>query len=148
LALINDIATVIGLVTGVSGFTLGLLNYLRDKPRVKVELSWEMTTTDTQEKVGVIRVANVGRRPVFLSHVALKIPKGYGESYLILRDGINGRKLSEGDAPISFPVTYDNMEKYSKVWSDILAQVNDSAGKVYLSKKAIVEPIPSWVKES
>ena len=146
MALINDVATVIGLVTGVSGFTLGLLNYLRDKPSVKVELSWEMTTTDTQEKVGVIRVANVGRRPIFLSHVALKIPKGYGESYLILRDSINGQKLSEGDAPLSFPVTYDRMEKYSKDWRNILAQVNDSAGKIYLSKKAVIEPKPSWVK--
>jgi hypothetical protein len=148
LALINDISTVIALVTGVSGFTLGLLNYLRDKPSVKVELSWEMTTTDTQEMVGVIRVANIGRRPIFLSHVALKIPKGYGESYLILKDGINGQKLSEGDAPLSYLVTYDKMEKYSKVWHKLLAQVSDSAGKTYLSKKASVEPKPSWVKES
>ena len=146
--LINDIATVIGLVTGVSGFTLGLMNYLRDKPSVKVELSWEMKTTDTQEMIGVIRVANVGRRAIFLSHIALKIPKGYEESYLVLKDGINGQKLSEGDAPLSFPVTYDGMGKYSKDWRKILAQVSDSAGKVYLSKKAGIEPKPSWVNES
>jgi hypothetical protein len=106
---------VIALVTGVSGFTLGLLNYLHDKPSIKVELSWEMTNTDTQEMDGVvrvvrvIRVADIGRRSIFLSHVALKIPKGHGESYLILKDGINGQKLSEEYAPLLYLVTYDKM---------------------------------------
>jgi hypothetical protein len=103
---------VIALVTGVSGFTLGLLNYLLDKPSIKVELSWELTNTDTQEMDGVIRVirvADIGRRSIVLSHVALKIPKGHGESYLILKDGINGQKLSEEYAPLLYLVTYDKM---------------------------------------
>ncbi len=148
MSLINDLATVIGLVTGVSGFTLGLLNYLRDKPRVKVELRWEMKTSDTQEKIGVIRVANIGRRPIFLSHIALKLPKGYEESHLVLKDAINGQKLEEGDAPISYPVTYEGMEKYSRSWRKIVAQVNDSAGKTYLSSKVQTEQKPSWVVKS
>ena len=34
---LNDIATIIGIVFGVSGFTLAILNYLRDNPKVVVD---------------------------------------------------------------------------------------------------------------
>ncbi len=88
---LNDIATTIGLVTGISGFTLAILNYCRDNPKVRVELQWGMKELGVDEYIGVIRVSNIGRRPIFVSHIALRLPKGFGETSLILKEGIAGR---------------------------------------------------------
>ena len=134
----------------MSGLVLSISNFLRDRPKVIVNLLWDMTILDNKQerKVGLITITNVGRRPIYFSHVSLKMPKEYksGASYLLIKSGIAGEKLSEGDPPKTFVIEYDaEIKKVAAHWKGIRAQVSDSTGRVWLSKRNVIERKPSWV---
>jgi hypothetical protein len=144
---LRDVVSVVGLIFGVAGSVLGVLNYLRDRHQVEVSLRWDMDVTpqsgyDHTKKWGMIVVTNVGRRPTYVSHVALKLPKNHEHTYLLICDGILGKKLSEGDPSEVFVIDQDGLEKYSDDWNKVVAQVSDSSGKVWLSKSPTKKP--SW----
>jgi hypothetical protein len=141
---LNDILTTIGLVTGVAGFTLAIFNYWRDNPKVRVELQWDMKEPGADDYIGIIKISNIGRRPIFISHVALRLPKGFDDTFLLLREGIAGKRLAEGDQPLIFPVTYDHLDKYKTKWQSVRAQVSDSTSKAWVSKKLHKKKKPSW----
>ncbi|GEM_PF-2406863 len=144
---LTDVAAIGGLTFGVAGLVLSIVNYLRDRSKLVVTLRWDMTISTTHEQVGVIRISNVGRRPAYVSHVALKMPKGAGTSHILLADGIYGKKLEEGSEPLVYPVHYDSVLKtQSAHWREIRAQVSDSTGKEWLSKKNSDMMRPSWAK--
>lgn len=148
---LNDFATIIGLLVGGAGFALGVLNYFRDKAKVIVELSWDMSVTegaqyDSNKQWGVVYVTNIGRRPIYISHAALKLPKGYDHSHLVLMEGVQGVKLTEGDPTKIFMVDQEGMDVYSKDWKKIIAQVNDSSGKAWKSSKRKNKRKPSWAE--
>lgn len=148
---LSETVSVIGLVAGVAGFVLGVLNYLRDRHEVDVLLQWDLDVTpdsgyDATKKWGVITVTNVGRRSTHVSHVALKLPKGYDDSHLLIMGSIRGKKLTEGDPSEIFVVDQAGMEHYAKDWQKIIAQVSDSTGKVWYSKKLKADTPPSWAK--
>ena len=150
---LSEAVSVIGLVFGVSGFVLGVLNYLRDRHKVVVSLQWDLDVTegsgyDHTRKWGLIRVTNVGRRPTYVSHVALKLPKGYDHTHLVIMGGVVGKKLTEGDPSETYLVDQAGMERYAKDWKSIIAQVNDSTGKTWYSKKLKSKEIPSWAQAS
>ena len=147
----SEFISALGLCFGLAGFVLGVLNYLRDRHRIDITLQWDLDVTpgtsyDQTKKWGVIRVTNAGRRPTYVSHVALKIPKGYDHSHLVIMGGISGKKLSEGDPTESFVVTQDGMNAYAKDWNRIVAQVTDSAGRNWYSKPP--RDKPSWASSS
>src|SRR5437867_2827494 len=100
-----------------------------------------------QRECGLITVTNVGRRPVFISHVCLRMPNYYEENRLLLKESIQGRKLSEDDPPANFVVPYDGLDKYSEGWEQIHAEVTDSTGLTYVSKRRKMEK-PKWIKKS
>ena len=142
---LNDIATVLGLIIGVSAFSLSILNYFRDKAKIHVELKWDMKNiNDDDNFVGLVSISNIGRRPIYFSHLSLKLPKNYDNNYLLIRDGLSGQKLLEGDQPLIFEISYEGMERYKKDWKKIVVQVNDSSGKVWKSNQ--VTNKPSWAK--
>lgn len=142
---LNDVATVLGLIIGVSAFSLSILNYFRDKAKIHIELQWDMKNTqDDDNFVGLISISNIGRRPIYFSHLALKLPKGYDDKYLLLVDGLSGQKLLEGDQPLIFDIKYEDLDKYKNDWKKVVAQVRDSSGKVWKSKQ--VTDKPSWAK--
>ena len=148
-----EFISAIGLCFGLAGFVLGVLNYLRDRHKIGITLQWDLTITpsagyDHTKKWGVVRVTNAGRRPAHVSHVALKIPEGYGHSHLLILDGLTGKKLSEGDPPEVIMLTQDGMEKYAKDWRDLVAQVNDGAGKTWCSKRLKANQMPSWAEQA
>ncbi|OQW69617.1 MAG: hypothetical protein BVN34_04740 [Proteobacteria bacterium ST_bin12] len=150
---ISETVSVVGLIFGVSGFVLGVMNYFRDRHKVEVSLQWDLDVSsgsgyDNTKKWGLIRVTNVGRRPTYISHVALKLPKGYDHTHLVIIGGINGKKLTEGDPTEIFMVTQENMETYANDWRKIIAQVSDSSGKVWFSNKLKSKECPSWAKAS
>lgn len=148
---ISEIASLVGLVFGVAGFVLGIMNFLRDRSRVIVDLQWDLTVTegagyDQNRLWGLIRVSNAGRRPTYVSHVALRLPKGYDHSYLIIAEGITGKRLSEGDPPESYLVKQDGMEEYARDWREVVAQVSDATGQVWNSNKLKKNQVPTWAK--
>jgi len=144
---LTDITATLGAVFGTGGLTIVILNYLRDRPRLEVSLLWNMVTIPGDRKCGIVAVTNVGRRPVYISHVCLRLPKHYEDNMLLLADSIHGEKLSEGDPPKVFVIPYDGLDKYSKDWKAIRAQVSDSTGRVYLSKRRKMKT-PNWANNA
>ncbi len=95
---LSDLAAIGGLIFGVAGLVLSISNYLRDRPRISVDLRWDMTMRDAlgaEEDVGVVTVSNIGRRPVYISHAALRLPKSAKRSHLLIMDSVKGEKLAE-----------------------------------------------------
>ncbi len=143
---LSEFTALLGLIFGLIGTAIGVFNYLRDRGKLVVRLQWDMAISGEPDdkRVGCITVTNTGRRAIFMSHVALRLPKGGELSHFLIRAGLNGQKLSEGDPPAVFPVDQEGMEVYAHEWQEVLAQVSDSTGKEWLSKKVLV--IPSWAK--
>lgn len=143
---VPEITGLLGLIFGVIGTTIGVSNYYRDRAKVVVTLQWDMAITGEHEdkRIACITVTNTGRRAIFISHVALRLPEGNEISHFFIQGGLKGQKLSEGDAPAVFPVEQEGLEEYSNQWRKIIAQVSDSTGKVWVSKK--VNRQPSWAK--
>ena len=147
--ILSEVTSVAGLTFGVAGFVLGVLNYLRDRHKIIVTLQWDLTVTpgpayDAGKRWGVVRVTNVGRRSTYISHVALELPEGLESSHLLLSEGIQGKKLSEGDPTAVFMIDQEGMEEYAPHWQLIVAQVSDSTGKVWSSKRLKAKEKPSW----
>lgn len=145
---VSELTGLLGLIFGLIGTSIGVFNFLRDKGKLVVWLQWDMAKTGESEekRVGCITVTNTGRRAIFMSHVALRLPKGGEYSHFLIHDGLKGLKLSEGDPPAVFPVDQEGLEQYANEWKMIRAQVSDSTGKEWLSKKVTVAP--SWAKSS
>ena len=141
----TDLAAVLGMVLGTAGFVMSLMNYLRDRPRVRVSLHWDMSNTATGEKMGLIRVVNIGRRPIFISIAALELPSGFKHSHLVISDSIKGKKLSEGDGAEGYLVNYKGLQQYAGGWRNIRAYAEDTAAGKYYSKKVDPKVVPSWV---
>ena len=155
--MVTQIAAVCGVVFGFAGLVLSILNYFRDRPELVVALKWDMATTgdlkhDPNKLWGIVRVTNTGRRPIFLTAVALELPKlfatekGFEHNLLVLGGSLGGKKLTEGDPPAVFVVTQDDLTRYSTVWNQIRAIAEDSTGRRYKSRK--VSERPSWAEHN
>ena len=144
----TDLASIGGLVFGVIGTVLGVLSTWRDRAAVKVTLQWDMDVTpggpyDHNTKWGLITVANIGRRPIYVSHVALKIPPFYpGRAYVVFQHGIEGKTLTEGAPVAVYVIPQDGLEEFARHWHLITAQVNDPSGRAWQSHP--VAKRPSW----
>ena len=148
---ITQVTGLLGLIFGVVGTILGILNYFRDRARVQVSLKWDMSVTDNplydpKKYWGVVWIGNVGRRPIFVSHVALRLPKGRKKTHLILYDGIAGVRLSEGDATKTYMLSQEGLEEYAPHWQKIVAHVSDASGREWRSKRLRKTAVPSWAK--
>lgn len=146
---LGEVIGLFGLLFGLTGFILGVMNYLRDRAMLAVTLQWDMDVTpgtqyDHNKKWGVISVANAGRRTAYVSHAALRLPKGHDASHLVVMDSIQGEKLAEGDPTKVYLVDQDGLEPYASDWRKIVAQVSDSTGRIWKSKRLRGSPVPSW----
>ena len=145
LTLLNDLATILSLILGGAGFVLGVCNYLRDKAKVEVHLMWGMKRSDRDEFYGVISVVNTGRRPVCVGGAVMRIP---GKDTILLENAVGQvavqTTLSEGSPSALFFMPHDGMEQYKDHWQEITAEVSDTSGKVWKSKK--VQDKPSWAE--
>jgi hypothetical protein len=83
----------------------------------------------------MVKVANAGRRPIYISTASLSLPSGYADTHLVLSEGIQGDKLTEGDQPKAYFIEQSGMEKYAKDWRQLRAVVFDIAGKTYFSPR-------------
>jgi hypothetical protein len=143
---------IVSIVVAAVSLTISTLNYLRDKPKVKVSLQWDMVVTrgrntDPRKRVGCVVVTNLGRRPVFIHSVWLKLPKAVDPPLFLIAQSMSGIKLGEGDAARPYEVNQELLKQYALHWRKLRAMAVDSAGKEYYSKPA-VSKVPSWVKPS
>lgn len=152
---VTDVVAILGLVSGVTGTVLGVLNFLRDRAAIDVSLQWDMSVTpgtglDPHKRWGVITVTNVGRRPIFVSHAAIRLPKQAGKdgayTYLVVNSAIVGKTLTEGSLSERYIVTQDGLDQYAVYWREMVAQVNDSSGRTWKSRKLRRNQIPSWAR--
>lgn len=149
---LTELAALLGMMFGTGGLVLGILNYLRDKPKVRVRLSWDRRIAnsalhDPKKLWGVVAVTNYGRRPIYITSVLIPLPKQFSGSVLLLLEGIEGRKLGEGDAPASFMIDQINLtSEYVPHWKKMRAVVFDSSGKKYTSPR--VKEQPSWARSN
>lgn len=155
--ILTELVAVLGLISGVAGTVLGVLNFFRDRAAVEVSLQWDMAVTpgsglDARKLWAVITVTNVGRRPIFVSHAAIRLPKRAPKagphSYLVAKDGIGGKTLTEGAPSQRYVITQDGMQEYAAYWRDMVAQVSDSTGRIWKSRKLKKERIPSWAQKA
>lgn len=151
---ISQLASLLGIIFGTAGLVISILNYLRGRPKVRVHLSWDMESVGNPmlpngKKMGLVKVTNTGRRPVYVSHAALVLPKEKDEKtnqLLLLTDSIAGDKLAEGDPPQTYQIGQDNLSEYAEHWDEMYVQIEDSTGTQYTSQK-YVGPAPSWAEE-
>jgi hypothetical protein len=146
---LTGITALVGVVTGTAGLVLGILNHLRDSPRIIVTLQWDMGIAndpkyDPDKSYGLVTVTNVGRRPIYISHTSLKLPKGYELTYLLCAEAIYGKRLGEGEPPLTYILDQGEMSKYRRDWRKVRALVIDSSGTAHFSSK--VRKRPSWAK--
>jgi hypothetical protein len=132
------------MVLGAAGFAVGAMNYVRDRPKLKVSVNWHMVEMGTQQHFGIVTATNVGRRPMFISAAVMEVPKQFKPRHYMLMESVRGQKLSEGDEPARFRINFDGMAQYSKVWREVRVYVQDSAGKKYYAPKS--ERVPPWVE--
>ncbi len=145
---VTDAIAIIGLVSGVAGTVLGVTSFLRDRASVDVSLQWDMSISPAQDddpdkKYVIITVTNVGRRPIFVSHAAIQLPKANGGKCLVLMtESIAGTTLTEGSPSARYTVSQTGFEAHARYWRRVVARIDDSHGKVWYSKA--VKKKPSW----
>lgn len=138
---LRDATALSGALLGAAGFTVGVANYIRDRPRLRVTLQFDMEGYSSLTNRGplvVVSVANTGRRPIYVSHVGLrpasrwKQPPKY--KTLFVWGSQEGRRLQEGDPPWTVPGDQDEtVASYARRCRRVRAFVIDSAGRVYRS---------------
>ena len=143
---LSILSSLLGMLLGTAGLTVSILNYLRDRSKVRVTLQWNMVDTHTKQVHGLVRVTNVGRRVVYVGIAALEIPGG---TAYILGDSIPGRRLAEGDEPAAFLVNHDGMAKHAGDWRRIRAFVEISTGeKFYSDYPRKNDKPPKWANQN
>ena len=143
--IVSLVTAILGAALGTAGFTISILAFLRDRPRITVVLNWDLESAERPGfRIGLVSVINIGRRAVYIGAVALELPKHSEYKALLLKGSIPGKRLGEGDPPAKYMVSYDKPEKYKANWYKIRAFAEDSAGKKYYSKFTARKP--SWAE--
>jgi hypothetical protein len=134
---------ILGTVTGVVGTSLGVWSYRRDTARVKVSVSWDMSThppIKNDEQCGLLRIENVGRRPIFVSHAHIRSENS--KTVHLLPQTIDGYRVSEGDKPVVVQVTQKGMEQFADEWKSVCIVVEGPNNAKYVSN--FPDKKPSW----
>lgn len=127
------------MVTGLSALILSWSNYIKDRPKISVELKRrEMKASEPPkliEEALVIAISNSGRRPVYITQVGLELsPSEVGfNRCLLVSDSTKGKKLGEGDSPLIFILPKRTLKPLSDIMENSRAIAFDDRGKKYVS---------------
>jgi hypothetical protein len=147
------VLSIIGTLTGTAGIVLSILNYLRDRASGLVSLQWDFqelgpNNQPTGQPVGVVAIANNGRRPLYIKLVFLEVPKRSGHGPVILKRSLQGHRLAEGDPELVIPISSEAQsalrERFATYWREIYAVAADNCGHQYRSKPPKKQP--SWAQ--
>lgn len=126
-----------GAVTGTFGLIVSLLVYLRDAPRVRVLMRFDMKGFGSVPGVlhCVIAVHNVGRRTIYLERAHIPPTTCGGQTY-IFEQTMQNITLAEGAAPhiYHFQQAGFESEQISAEWWRIRALVWDASGRPHRSR--------------
>lgn len=149
--MLTTIAAIAGLIFGASGLLISILNYRRDRPSLTVSLDWDSVTVldrqGKQARFARIYITNSGRRPIYVTSAGIEFdpPRAPYVERTEKQGQIKGRKLGEGDPPLSLVVTgktLDIVRGHAEYWKYVRAFAVDSTGKRYLSLK--LKQCPPW----
>jgi hypothetical protein len=151
--MLTTITAIVGVVFGLSALVLSVLNYRRDRSKLLVSLRWDaLTVRDTEgreAKFSQIYITNIGRRPIYITSAGLMFdpPRAWWFLNHEKQGKLRGRKLAEGDPPLSLVVDATRLgakmtHDHRRSWREFRAFAIDSTGKRYLSKE--VKDRPSW----
>jgi hypothetical protein len=145
---LRDASSLIGVITGPLGLMVALLVSFRDRAKVRVTLLFDMVpegAPQASNRIGVIRIHNVGRRSVYLDLPHLIIPywarKRFNTAFLLPCSG-TGVTIAEGGAPHLISLPQADLTKYAEIWPYIRAAVVDAAGRTHYS--AWPTEKPTW----
>jgi len=113
---------------------IGVVNFLRERPRVRVELELHVSRSGVVGEFSVggeVRCSNVGRRPVYIRNVWAGLIRQAGSLTITIPE--DGRRLTEGGPPRVCPVFISNVPLNQL--SNCRGKATDSAGKTYRSSK-------------
>lgn len=133
------IASIIGMVTGLSALILSWSNYIKDRPKIIIELKRrEIKTSENPkliEEALVISISNNGRRPAYITNVGLELsPSEVGfNRCLLVSDSTKGKRIGEGDPPMTFILSKKILKPLSDMMENSRAVAFDDRGKKYLS---------------
>lgn len=151
--MLTTITAITGVIFGLSALIISLLNYRRDRAKLLVSLRWDaLTVRDTEgreTKFSQIYITNVGRRPIYITRAGLMFdpPRAWWFLNHEKQGNLRGRKLAEGDPPLSLVVDASRLgakmtRDHRSSWREFRAFAIDSTGKRYVSKQ--VNERPSW----
>lgn len=149
----TTITAIAGVILGLSSLVLALLNYRRDRPKLLVSLRWDaIVVRDTKGRdasFGQLYLTNTGRRPIYITSAGIEFdpPRASWFSRTERQGKVKGRKLGEGDPPLSLVVDAtrlgaDLTREHSRYWRHFRAFAEDSTGRRYYSEKPTKRP--SW----
>ena len=126
-----------GATTGTLGLALSLLLFLRDGPRVQItlHLTEEFAAPGSD---GCVNIVNVGRRPIFLTHIFMR-PQRRGGNTIIFNTNGGGVTLREGAEPMSVPIRHEVFVD-AGAWWKIRVEVLDITGRPYKSLRLTERP--------
>jgi hypothetical protein len=131
---LTDVLALWGALLSTALAAYKVAEYRRDRPIVKISLMPGMKATPGSAygdmNLLVVRVANVGRRPVVITHVSLRLPPGGEASHLLCFDTLTAKypvEITEGHAH-SFIFNEDEVRKAGVTPSNCIVLVNDARG--------------------
>jgi hypothetical protein len=135
---------VLGGITGPLGFVISLLVFYRDRPRIVVDVSWNMVAMpprpDYPESFASVTVSNIGRRSIYVSHITGE--EDGNRVHMLIPASVPGKILSEGSAPWSVIVDEAQFKSQQPPWWNLRFYVCDTAGRRYYSRWP--EKAPDW----
>jgi hypothetical protein len=149
----TTITAITGVILGLSSLILSFLNFRRDRPKLLVSLRWDAITVCDQEgreaTYGQIYLTNSGRRPIYVTAAGIEYDPPNASWYrrTQLQGRVKGRKLAEGDPPLSLVINatepgLELLRDRCRYWREFRAFAEDSTGKRYYSEKTSQRP--SW----
>jgi hypothetical protein len=131
------LATLIGVVTGPAALLLSVLNYLRDRAALHVDVRINMLVKNAAnyndgKRHIVVTVTNIGRRPAYISLVGLLFPDG--TNYTLSDILFNPKHAKEGEAPCQFLCEQEGIENFNEQWPGVYCLVRTSTGLQFRSR--------------
>jgi hypothetical protein len=127
---------IIGAITGVTGLILSLLNYYRDRARIKIffKTGWKFIGAVTPYKNNTpydcITVINKGRRPVKIQTASARIKNTDKGNHIIISDSwavFKNKLLNEENPKVEF-FYESSLKKHNDIYC---INVSDEAGRNY-----------------